>query len=93
MALGSLPLFGMIWVVVNLLLARSSGEPIVGDGLGMAMISLAAWGLAFISFAIGATYFGLRYLRRKLPPAIWQQAALVLCAAGLATPFVFFSIG
>jgi len=93
MAIGSLPLFGMIWVVVNLVLARSSGDPMAGDGLGLAMISLAAWGLAFLSFATGATYFGHRYLRRKLRPAIWQQAALAFCAIGLVTPFVFFLLG
>jgi len=61
--------------------------------VSLAMMSLAAWGLALFSFAVGAIYFGLRYLRRKQPPAIWQQAVLACCAIGLVTPLVYFSLG
>lgn len=92
MIIGGLPLLAFALLLLNLSLARNAGQTMSGDAIGLAVMSLIAYGLAVLSFAIGAAYFGFRRARHQLVPNSWHRFALVFLAIEVIAPPLYFSI-
>lgn len=92
MIIGGLPLWTFALVLINLTVARNAGRPLSGDAIGLAMMSLLAYGLAVLSFAVGAAYFGFKLGRHKLLPKRWHRIVLGLSAFQVVAPLLYFSV-
>lgn len=87
---GGLPLLAFILLFLRLMAARNAGHPEGGDAIGLAMMSVLAYGIALLSFAIGVAYFGYKSVRHKLYPQVWHMIVLAYSSIELAAPFVYF---
>jgi hypothetical protein len=92
MLIGGLPLLIFMLLFLKLMAARDAGHSGGGDGIGLAMMSVLAFGIAVLSFTIGIGYFGYMLARHKLHPSPWHWAVLGYSSLELATPFIYFSL-
>jgi hypothetical protein len=80
-----------MYLFIDLMVARNAGHPQNGDAIGLAVMSTLAYGIALLSFAIGAGYFGLKLTKHKLKPKRWHWIALAWSSLEIATPIFYFS--
>ncbi|WP_342118417.1 hypothetical protein [Pseudoduganella sp. OTU4001] len=90
--LGNLPLLAFILLFWQVMAARTAGHAGGGDAIGLAIMSVLAYGLALASFAIGAAYFGYKFTRHKLRPQGLHKIALAWSSIELAVPLLYFLI-
>ena len=88
---GGLPLLAFIVLFLQLMEARNAGHPLSGDGLGLAMMSLSAYGLALLSISVGIVYFGYKSTRHQRRPKQWHLMALAWTAAEVVAPILYFA--
>jgi hypothetical protein len=92
MVIGGLPLLVSICLVLRLTAAREAGHPYSGDAIGMAIMSVAAYTLALLTFCAGAGYFAYQRFRHKLYPRRWHRIALAWSSIELAAPLVYCTL-
>jgi hypothetical protein len=90
--IAGLPLAGFALVLLNLAIGDAAGRPVNGDGLGLAIMTVLAYGLAALGLLIGAAYFGLKLARHDLLPKLWHRAVLGLSALEVAAPWVLYNM-
>lgn len=89
-ALGSLPLLAFMVVFVRLSAARAAGQASGADALGLAMMAMLAYGMAFLFFLAGAAYFGYQRVSKRKRPGAWHAVVLAGAALALLAPPVYF---
>jgi hypothetical protein len=89
---GGLPLSAAILLFIQLMLARNAGRPMGADGLGIMMISLAAYALALLSCVTGLIYFAFARAKYKEHPQAGDWFSIVYSAGQLAVPLVYLAL-
>jgi hypothetical protein len=88
---GGLPLLQFIVLFLQLTAARNAGHPYSGDGIGWAIMSVVAFGLALLSMLIGLAYFGYKRKRYQRRPQPWHSIALAWVAIEVTLPILYFA--
>lgn len=89
---GGLPLLAFMVLFFNLTAARKAGHPGGGDAVGLAIMSLFAYGLALLSLVVGAAYFRYKRIRDNLLLKPWHWMALALSVMEVIVPILYFSL-
>jgi hypothetical protein len=89
---GGLPLLMFIVLFLELIAAQKAGHPYSGDGIGWAIMSVLAFGLALISLLIGVAYFGYQKKRYQRGPQLGHSIVLVWVTFEVAVPILYFAI-
>lgn len=87
--LGGLPLLAFIVLFLQLTAARNAGHPQTGDAIGLALMSAFSYGLALLSFGIGAIFFSYTHARHHQAPKRWHLIALTWVAVEVIAPVVY----
>lgn len=89
---GGLPLLLFIVLFLQLMEARNAGQPLSGDGLGLAMMSFTSYVLALLTLAVSVVYFGYQRTRHTRNPKQWHLIALAWAVVEVATPIFYFAL-
>ena len=88
---GGIPLIAFIVLFFQLAAARDAGNPYSGDAIGLAMMSVIAYGLALLSLLAALTYFAYKRVRHQLRPKRWHLMAMSWVAIEVLAPITYFA--
>ncbi|MYM24681.1 hypothetical protein GTP46_18760 [Duganella sp. FT135W] len=88
--LGGLPLLAALVSFMQLMEARNAGHPYSGDAIGLAIMSIVAFGIAVVSLLIGTAYFSYKRTRHQQNPKRWHMMALIWVTVEVVGSFLYF---
>ena len=86
---GGLPLLAFMVLFFNLMAERNAGHPGGGDAIGLAIMSLLAYGLALLCLVLGASYFLSKRNRDNLLPKPWHWMMLTWSVVEVMVPVLY----
>jgi len=96
MLVGGIPLTFFIFLIAFLSATHDSraaaGYSSGGDAIGLMMMSLLAYAIAFLSCVAGVSYFIFKAIRYHGFPNWWQWLSLIYAFVQTTTPFIYFFV-
>ncbi|WP_395400538.1 hypothetical protein ACHMW6_24015 [Pseudoduganella sp. UC29_106] len=83
-------LLGFIIVFLQLTAALDAGNPQNGDAIGLAIMSVLAYGLALLSLLAALVYFMYKRVRHQQRPKSWHLIAMSWTAVEVVAPVLYF---